>query len=197
MLLASLNGRRERSRRGSRCYTNLDRVELLHNGKSLGAKVVTRFAHLVWKVPYAPGTLEARGFRKGRRVMVAKRETTGQPARIELESYRPRIAADGQDVALVEFRIQDERGRVVPIADNEVTFGLTGPGRIIGVGNGNPSSHEPDKTTRRTAFNGLGLAIIQATREAGELVLTAQSPGLTSSAASLTVHPAPLRPSVP
>jgi len=179
------------------CYTNLDRVELLHNGKSRGSQDVARFAHLVWKVPYAPGVLEARGYRKGRRVMVARRETTGEPAAIQLSTHRPRVAADGEDVALVEFRVVDASNRVVPTADNEVTFALAGPGRIIGVANGNPSSHEPDKSVRRKAFNGLGLAIIQATTEPGELVLSAQSPGLASAAITVSAGPATPRPRVP
>jgi beta-galactosidase len=33
----------------------------------------------------------------------------------------------------------------VPTAGNEITFEISGPGRIIGVGNGDPSSHEPDQ----------------------------------------------------
>jgi len=179
------------------CYTNLDRVELLLNGKSLGAKNVTRFAHLAWKVSYAPGTIEARGYRNGKRVMVTRRETTGPPAGIELAPDRSRIAADGEDVTLVEFRILDAKHRVVPIADNEVSFGLAGPGRVIGVGNGNPSSHEPDQATKRKAFNGLGLAIVQSTTDPGDLVLTAQSPGLTPAAVTLVASRSALRPPVP
>ena len=34
---------------------------------------------------------------------------------------------------------------MVPTADNPVRFTLTGPGKIIGVGNGDPTSHEPDR----------------------------------------------------
>jgi beta-galactosidase len=41
--------------------------------------------------------------------------------------------------------VLDAKNRVVPVADNEITFELYGPARIIGVGNGNPSSHEADK----------------------------------------------------
>ncbi len=48
----------------------------------------------------------------------------------------------------------------------------------IGVGNGDPSSHEPDKAAQRKAFNGLGLALVQSTRTRGRVRLTARSPGL-------------------
>ena len=41
--------------------------------------------------------------------------------------------------------VQDAQGRTVPIADNEVSFRVSGPGKVIGVGNGDPTSHESDK----------------------------------------------------
>ena len=61
-------------------HSNLDRVELFHNGRSLGAKDMQKDQHLAWNVTYAPGTIEARGYRGGQQVMTAKRETTGAPA---------------------------------------------------------------------------------------------------------------------
>jgi beta-galactosidase len=53
-----------------------------------------------------------------------------------------------------------------------------GPGRLLGVGNGNPASHEPDKANQRSAFNGLCLAIIQSSREPGPIRIQADPPGL-------------------
>jgi beta-galactosidase len=66
-------------------------------------------------------------------------------------------------------------GRVVPVADNLVKFAIEGPGRIIGTGNGNPTSHEPDKSDQRKAFNGLCLVLIQTDRTGGEIRLKASS----------------------
>jgi beta-galactosidase len=37
------------------------------------------------------------------------------------------------------------KDRLVPTADNGIEFTLKGPGIIIGVGNGDPASHEPEK----------------------------------------------------
>ena len=48
------------------------------------------------------------------------------------------------------------------------------------VGNGNPASHQPDKAKKRSAFNGLCLAIIQSGREPGAIKIQADSPGLKS-----------------
>jgi len=160
------------------CHSNLERVELFLNGASLGPKVVPRNGHVAWSAPYVPGTLEARGFRGGRQVLTATRRTTGAPARIALTADRPAIDANGEDVCIVTVEVRDAAGQVVPIADDLVTFRVTGSGKLLGVGNGDPSSHESDKGDARRAFNGLCCAIVQATREAGDLRIEAASPGL-------------------
>ncbi len=178
------------------CHSNLERVELFLNGTSLGAQDVKRDGHLVWKVPYAPGTIEARGYRGGAVALTARRETTGAAAKLVLEADRTTIAADGEDVAVVTVRVVDAGGRLVPVADDEATFQLTGPGRIIGVGNGDPSSHEPDKGSARRAFNGLCVAIVQAGKTPGALRLDATAPGLAPGAVTIQCRAAAPRPAV-
>jgi beta-galactosidase len=160
------------------CHTNLEKVELFLNGASLGAREVPRYSHVAWKVRYAPGTLEARGYKGGRVVLVSKRETTGGPAKISLRPDRQKIHANGEDVSLVEVQVLDDKGRIVPVADNEIAFRCSAGGKLIGVGNGNPSSHEADKADMRRAFNGLCMAIVQSTQEPGEIRVEASSPGL-------------------
>ena len=127
-----------------RALSNCDEVELFLNGRSLGRQTMKRASELKWSVPYAPGTLSARGFKAGQVVAETKVETTGAPAAVQLTADRPAIDADGEDLAIVTVAIADAQGRIVPVAGNPVSFDLTGPGRIIGVGNGDPSSHEPD-----------------------------------------------------
>ena len=178
------------------CHSNLERVELFLNGQSQGAQDVKRDAHLMWKVPYVAGTLEARGSRGGQVVLTTKRETTGAPARIQLVADRARVAADGEDVAVVEVHVVDAAGRVVPVADDAIAFRVSGSGKLIGVGNGDPSSHEPDKGDSRRAFNGLCAAIVQATRTAGEIQVEATAPGLGSGLLSITCEAASPRPAV-
>ena len=126
-------------------HGNCEEIELLLNGQSLGKHRMPRNSHLEWKVNYAPGTLVARGFTGGKLIAESKQETTGAPAAIKLTPDRQAINADGEDVALTIVEILDDKDRIVPIADNEITFELTGHGKIIGVGNGDPSSHEADK----------------------------------------------------
>jgi beta-galactosidase len=160
------------------CHSNLDRVELFLNGRSLGAQDVPRNTHLEWKVKYAPGVLEAVGYKDGQRALVARRETAGAPARIVLRPDRPELSADGEDLAMVEVSVVDGQGRLAPTASHPIIFEVAGSGRILGVGNGDPSSHEPDKASRRSAFNGLCMVIVQALKQPGEIRLSAQSPGL-------------------
>jgi beta-galactosidase len=178
------------------CHTNLERVELFLNGASLGLREIKPYRHLEWDVPYAPGTLEARGYRGGRVVLTARRETTSEPASLGLYPDRAAIAADGEDVVVIRAEIRDAQGRVVPTANNRVTFDLSGPAAIVGVGNGDPRCVEPDKASARSAFNGLCLVVLKASKTPGALVLRATSPGLGTATLTLSATPATPRPFV-
>jgi beta-galactosidase len=167
------------------CHSNLDRVELFLNGRSVGSQNVVKDKHLMWKVKYEPGSLEAHGYRGTTQVLTDKRETTGPAAAIVLRPDRKQISADGEDVSMVTVELIDAKGRAVPIAGNEVSFNVTGTGRLLGVGNGDPSSHESDKAGKRRAFNGLCMAIVQASKQAGDVVVEASAPGLKG--ASVTI----------
>ena len=104
---------------------------------------------------------------------------------------------DGEDVAIITAQIQDAQGREVAIADNQLSFKVSGGGRLLGLGNGDPSCHELDKGDSRRAFNGLCLAILQASKSAGEIHVEVSSPGLLSATVTLTTAAVPLRPAVP
>ena len=127
-----------------RALSNCDEVEVFLNGRSLGRQTMKRASSLKWKVLYAPGTLSAKGFKGGQLVAETKVETTGAPASVQLTPDRTVIDANGEDVAVFTVAVADAQGRVVPVADNAISFELEGPGRIIGVGNGDPSCHDPD-----------------------------------------------------
>jgi beta-galactosidase len=126
-------------------YSNCDQVELFLNKKSLGKKPMPKNGHIEWIVKYTPGTLMAKGFKKGKEIIKNVVETTGSSAVVQLIADRSTIKANGEDVSVVTVRINDGKGLNVPTANDEVTFSLGGPGKIIGVGNGDPTSHEPDK----------------------------------------------------
>ena len=178
-------------------HSNLDRVELFLNGASQGAQDVARNTHLMWKVKYVPGAIEARGYQNGQQVLTAKRETSGAPARIVLRTDRERLLANGEDVAMITAEIRDSQGREVATADNPLTFKVSGGGKLIGLGNGDPSCHEMDKSDSRHAFNGLCMAIVQTAKSADEIRVEASSPGLETASVRLTSTSAALRPAVP
>ena len=189
------------------CYSNCASVELFVNGRSWGAKSyayahhgldrsksyfdqtdtppvwpTTGDLHLSWDVPYQPGALRAVGRDKdGQVICECEVATAGAAAWVEVSVDRAAIVADGADVVHVTARIVDEAGHPVPDADDLVTFEVEGPGRLIGVDNGDPASHEPYQSTSRHAFHGLCLAIVQSTGGTGELSIRAAAPGLASS----------------
>ena len=167
-------------------HSNCETVELFLNGKSLGRKTMEINSYLEWDVEYAPGKLEARGVTKDGKEISAAVETTDVPAGVALAPDRTELVADGQDLAWVGVSVIDDKGRVVPTADNMVRFSVTGPGIILGVGNGNPASHEPDKASQRSAFHGYCMVLVQTTREAGEIVLKAESEGLAPVSVTIT-----------
>jgi beta-galactosidase len=183
-------------------YSNLDEVELLVNGKSLGSQKVPHLGHVEWKVRYETGVIEARGMKDGKVVLVEKRETTGEPQSIRLTADRPEINADGEDISVLRVEVLDKDGRVVPIAKNLIQLKVTGQGALIGVGNGDPNCQESDKEPRRSVFNGLAQVIVQSSRTPGTVTVEALTedwppPKLSATRVTITTKKVEARPSVP
>ncbi len=163
--------------------TNADDVELFLNGKSLGKKTMPRNSHLQWEVNYEPGTLEAIAYKNGRK-LTSKIETSNHAIKVVAIADKYSVLADENDGVIVNISIVDDKGREVPNANNMVYFKLMGDAKIIGVGNGDPSSHEPDKCAdgawQRSAFNGKCQVIIQTGKSVSDLKLEVKSNGLLS-----------------
>ncbi len=161
--------------------SNADNVELFLNGKSLGKKEMPRNSHLKWTVNYEAGKLEAIAYKKGKK-LTAKVETTTQPVEVVMTPSKTTMLADGQDISVVNISVVDKQGREVPDADNLIKFTIKGAAKIIGVGNGDPSSHEPDICTegvwQRQLFSGKCQVIIQAGTQANTIKLEAKAAGL-------------------
>jgi beta-galactosidase len=183
-------------------YGNCEEVELFLDGKSLGRQPMPKYGNCEWKVKYAPGKLVAKGYTGGKVTLTDSVETTGAPASIRLVPRRETLAADGDDVALVTVEVLDAQGRRVPTASNLIRFDVTGPAKIVGVGNGDPISHEADKCAegqwQRRLFNGLAQTIVQTEcGKPGTITLVARSEGLEAASLTLKSVPAILVPSVP
>ncbi|HWR33273.1 MAG TPA: beta-galactosidase GalA, partial [Chitinophagaceae bacterium] len=161
--------------------TNADNVELFLNGKSKGKKDMPRNSHLKWTINYEPGKLEAVAYKNGKRLS-SKVETTGLPLDVVVTPYKTTILADGKDATIINITVVDREGREVPDADNMIYFEMEGPGKIIGVGNGDPSSHAPDKCMdgawQRRLFNGKCQVIIQSGTKPGMIKFKAKAVGL-------------------
>jgi len=185
-------------------YSNLDEVELFVNGKSQGSQKVPHLGHVEWKVRYEPGAIEARASLGGKVMLVEKRETTGAAAQLRLTADRTEIGADGEDLAMIRVEVLDKDGRIVPTAMNNVAFNISGAGKLIGVGNGDPNCQESDIAPKRSLFNGLAQVIVQSMKRPGEIHIeatkdTAQwdAPELTPAKITITTKPVEPRPSVP
>ena len=184
------------------CYTNAEEAELFVNGKSQGKKKKgvdkTRIPvdffgwnkkekyfdspyRLSWNVPFEAGEIEIVGYIKGKEVARKSIKTASKPAQISLIPDRKEINADGDDLSFITVKIEDEKGNFHPLADNLVTFKITGPATIAAVGNGNSISTEPFQANYRKAFNGLCLLVIKSKKGAkGEISVEAISEGLNS-----------------
>lgn len=162
-------------------YSSTDEVELLLNGESLGAK--TKGAddlHLMWRIPFEPGTLKAVSRENSRVVMEKEIKTAGEPAQLNATADRSTISADGYDLSFITVEVLDEEGNFVPTAGNLVQFSIEGDAEIFGVDNGNPLGHQRLKGKEIDAFNGKCLVVVKAGEKQGNVTLTALAAGLKS-----------------
>jgi len=171
-------------------YTNADAVELFLNGTSLGTKRKPEpVSHLMWRVAYTPGTLRAVSRKEGRVWATAEVRTAGAPVRVALAPDRARLRANGDDLSFVTVTVQDRAGALVPTAEPLIRFSLSGgDARIVGVDNGDQTSHTSFKANQVRLFNGKALVIIRAGTRPGTVTLTAAGDGLTPSAVPLQLR---------
>ncbi len=169
------------------CYSNLDEVELFVNGKSYGRKTMEKNWYLSWdNVIYEPGTLSAKGYRDGVEVLSEKVETTGTPYALQMEVKN--TCNDSVGTIIIKVSVTDEQGRVVPTADDEILFEVSGVGEFLGCGNGNPGDRDSDKKPHRRAFNGLCQLLVRTTGEAGVVKVTARAKNLLGASAEIKVN---------
>ena len=180
------------------CATNVEEVTFILNRRDLGTFKVDPIDMLTQKVPYEPGTLLLIGRNAGKEVIRTQIESTGKPAGLKLIPDRSEITADGYDAVPVTVCAVDASGRIVPDANVPVEFNVSGPGRNIGVGNGDPTCILSEKADSRPIFNGDAQIIVQAdSGRTGSIVITAKSEGLKTAACTIkTVKPAAVQPAI-
>ncbi|MBO0600619.1 Ig-like domain-containing protein [Sporosarcina sp. E16_3] len=175
-------------------YTNAYKVELILNGISLGERsyvvkktlwgstykeTVAGDTYLEWSVPFEPGVLTAVGKDENNHVIAIDHViTAGDPAGVRLTADRRVLSADGKNLSFITVDIVDSVGNIVPTADNLVQFSISGNGELVGVDNGNAASIERFKDSKRQAFSGKALAIVQSSKIAGIITLNASGAGV-------------------
>ncbi len=160
-------------------FSNCEDVELFLNGKSLGSQSKPEDASpRVWKVPFEAGTLKAVGENENKGAVSDSLTTAGTPDHIVLSTDQKKISKDWDAISYVDVKVVDSNGVVCPNADQLIQFSVNGPGKIIGVDNGNPTSHESYFATERKVYKGKGMVLLRATKEEGQIHLTASSEGI-------------------
>lgn len=177
--------------------SNLDQIKLMLNGKMISEQAVDPYEMNTWTVPYKPGRLEAIGYKNGKEVTRTKIETTSEAVCIRMQSDRYNLLGNGEDAIPITVDVMDKKNRHVPTANNMIDFTISGPAKIIGLGNGDPNCHEPEKGNRRSLFNGLAQVIIQSTGDTGKVCLKASSKGLKPATIFISSLPASSKSFVP
>jgi beta-galactosidase len=169
------------------CFANCREVTLMLNGKVLGTKSSSQAVNgiLNWQVPYEPGELKAVCQAKGLSYCEFALKTAGSPRQIVLSPDSTNLRAGAKDICQIEYQITDDNGVRVPDSDAEVQFGLTGPARILGIGNGDLSNNENCQGDRHRAYQGRGLIILQTTGASGDIKLDANAFGLKSASVTM------------
>ncbi len=171
-------------------FSSGDEAELFLNGESQGVRkrgegdtyhqkltVCKNAYRFVWEnVKYAPGTLEVVVKKNGKPWATAKRVTTGAAAKVEYDVDRSTIAGDGCDLAYISLSLVDKKGQVVPTDSRKVRFSISGPARLVGFCNGDPTDHTCMQDKKQRFFNGRMVAIVRGARgKSGTAVITVKA----------------------
>jgi beta-galactosidase len=160
-------------------YNNADEVELFLNGKSLGIKKKNNDdLHVMWQVPFEPGTLKAISKKDGIVVLQKEIKTAGKPYKIELIEDKRNKFNDSNALFFITARIVDKDGNLVPNANNNIEFSITNNAEIIATDNGYQADTTSFKSKKRKAWKGMALAIVKNTPKNRNSTLTAKSEGL-------------------
>jgi beta-galactosidase len=171
-------------------FTSGDEAELFLNGKSLGRKKKELYHYrLRWdSVAYQPGELKVVAYNKGKKWAESKVMTTGPSAKLMATADRPSIDGDGSDLSFITVQISDQEGNVVPRSNNLIDFSIEGPGEIIAVDNGDPTSMASFSSLQHHAFNGLCLVVVRSFKnKTGSILVKAKSAGLSEAVVKVNV----------
>ena len=175
-------------------YTNADEVELRLNGKSLGRKQnpkgdSKKRNQIKWEgITYADGKLEAIAYNSGKAVARHQIETTGKAVSLRVTPEDSEWRADGTDLMHLRIEAVDNKGRRVPMAQDELKFEIEGDASIVAVSNGDINSDELNVTDHRHLWNGSALVILRAGKTASKVTLKTSADGYKTVKTLLTTR---------
>ena len=175
-------------------YTNADEVELRLNGKSLGKKQNPKGDskqrnQIKWEgITYADGKLEAIAYNSGKAVARHQIETTGKAVSLRVTPEDSEWRADGTDLMHLRIEAVDNKGRRVPMAQDELKFEIEGDASIVAVSNGDINSDELNVTDHRHLWNGSALVILRAGKTASKVTLKSSADGYKTVKTLLTTR---------
>lgn len=174
-------------------FTSGDSAELFLNDRSLGIRKKNEAEYqyrLVWdNVRYEPGVLRVVSYKNGEVWDEAIVETTGAPHALRLSVDRTTLKADGRDLSFATVEVIDQKGRVVPNAQIDVTFNVEGAGRFVAADSGNGCDLTSFSSPTRRTFSGLASAIVRSTRnESGIMTLSVSAEGLVGASVEIKTH---------
>ena len=149
-------------------YSNCEELELFLNDRSLGRKRLEDFPDHAykWAVPFAEGTLLARGWKDGQ-LVESSLSTHGEPSQMEVNLDRTRLRAGSSDVAHVEVQLLDKAGNPVRTADRKLVFRVADGLKRLGVDNGSQKNVQTFQADTLVTAEGRALLIVQAGKEPG------------------------------
>ena len=171
--------------------TNGSCVELFVNGRSYGKQYIDHIHGLKlvpdWQVAYEPGTITAVAYdENGTEIARDSHTSFGDSRRIVLSADKQKLMADCEDMCFVMVSVLDEQGNPVENGADYVKAEISGPGRILGMDNGDSTDYDDYKTTVRKLFSGKLLIVVGSTAEAGEITLKVTGRGLESAEWKIT-----------
>lgn len=174
-----------------RACTNGAFVELFLNGKSMGKKEIDHEHGMellaTWKVAYEPGYIEAVAYDEAGNIIAReKKESFGDSRKIILSADKNIMKADGEDICFITVQTIDENGRYVENASDYVEVFVEGPGRIMGMDNGDSTDYDQYKSSVRKLFSGKLLILVGSTFGAGNIKLTVRGRNLQEATFSIT-----------
>ena len=180
------------------CYTDGVEGELFVNGKSQGrvrkdkSSRLDRY-RLRWNnVQYEPGEIRVVTYNQyGDKVGEDVRKTAGEPAQLNMVAECPdnvntgiacmvegcevehgtHLKADGNDLAFITVSLLDQDGNECPLADDELTFEVSGAGIFKAACNGDATSLEPFTLPQMKLFSGKLVVIVQSKKQKGDITI--------------------------